>query len=138
VYPLLNLSSIHYKGFFLLWLPPILRQGTRGSGSVEIRYGVLSFQHKGKTENFHFIYPQPFSSRRYFRHLIAIMSPYKPQTSVPRRVGLDQMKMSLASGIKLHTPCDDQSHTSSCSQLHITHSSNPINLVWKVSQIPPE
>jgi hypothetical protein len=34
-----------------------------------------------------------------------------PQTGAPRGVTLDHMRMPLASGNGLHTPCGDQSHT---------------------------
>jgi hypothetical protein len=34
-----------------------LRQGTRESGSLEMKFGVLNFWHKGKTNNFHFVCP---------------------------------------------------------------------------------
>jgi hypothetical protein len=134
--PFLKLSSIHCKGLFLLCSHPYW-ENVQGSGSLKMRYTVFNLQHKGKTDNFYFVCPWPFSLCQYFRHLLAKASPYKPWTSAPR--GSPKTKLEHPWLLEMNTHHGVTEVTLfSYSQLHITHSSNPTNLVWKVSQLSPE
>jgi hypothetical protein len=130
----LKLSSMHYKGVSLLWFPSILRQSTRGSGSLEMSGSSIS-DIKGRQTTFTLSVPS-----HSFRCLLTIASLYKPQTSAPRgREGHPRSNESIP-GFWEQTPAHHmvtKVTVYSCSQLHNTHSSSLTNLVWKVSQLPP-